>query len=262
MAPNLQDNEFKIFVSLQISTRLEMGPKPVLPETDALFVSRLDELINMRHPLVGAPAPALLAVATELRARGWAAALASSHSHEAPAEKGTLGPRYRIVLQTNRPVLKAEVRPLVLHLAALLGLSECLDTNCAEPARLFYLPAYPSDRKALAERAVVDGGPLDVDELMQHAAVAHAAPVRRAFREKATNGSVIDLFNQQADIGHIIEQAGYKPAGRNRWTWPGSTSGTPGVVLLPESGRLYSHHGQDPLSCQEHSHDAFSVWAT
>lgn len=29
-----------------------MGPKPVVPETDALFVSRLDELINMRHPLV------------------------------------------------------------------------------------------------------------------------------------------------------------------------------------------------------------------
>lgn len=29
-----------------------MGPKPVAPETDELFISRLDELINMRHPLV------------------------------------------------------------------------------------------------------------------------------------------------------------------------------------------------------------------
>src|SRR6218665_2811722 len=29
-----------------------MGPKPVTPETDELFVSRLDELINMRHALV------------------------------------------------------------------------------------------------------------------------------------------------------------------------------------------------------------------
>jgi hypothetical protein len=52
MAPNLQDNEFKTFVFLQISTRFEMGPKPVMPKTDALFISRLDELINMRHPLV------------------------------------------------------------------------------------------------------------------------------------------------------------------------------------------------------------------
>ena len=29
-----------------------MGPKPTEPETDELFISRLDELINMRHPLV------------------------------------------------------------------------------------------------------------------------------------------------------------------------------------------------------------------
>ncbi|WP_410087707.1 hypothetical protein [Variovorax sp. N23] len=29
-----------------------MGPKPVTPESDELFVSRLDELINVRHPLV------------------------------------------------------------------------------------------------------------------------------------------------------------------------------------------------------------------
>lgn len=28
-----------------------MGPKPATPETDELFISRLDELINMRHPL-------------------------------------------------------------------------------------------------------------------------------------------------------------------------------------------------------------------
>jgi len=29
-----------------------MGPKPVTPESDDLFVSRLDELINMRHALL------------------------------------------------------------------------------------------------------------------------------------------------------------------------------------------------------------------
>lgn len=132
--------------------------------------------------------------------------------------------------------------------------------DCFDPARLFFLPAYPVERKYFAGSAIVDGSPLDVDALVQHAMVAEAAPVRRAFREKASNGSVIDLFNEQADIGQIVEQAGYSPAGRNRWIWAGSTSGTPGVVLLPESGRLYTHHGQDPLFCQEHSHDAFSVW--
>jgi IS5 family transposase len=29
-----------------------MGPKPDRPDSDDLFISRLDELINMKHPLV------------------------------------------------------------------------------------------------------------------------------------------------------------------------------------------------------------------
>jgi len=29
-----------------------MGPKPSQPQSDELFISRVDELINMRHPLV------------------------------------------------------------------------------------------------------------------------------------------------------------------------------------------------------------------
>jgi len=29
-----------------------MGPKPAAPESGELFISRLDELINLRHPLV------------------------------------------------------------------------------------------------------------------------------------------------------------------------------------------------------------------
>ena len=29
-----------------------MGPKPSQPQSEELFISRLDELINMRHPLV------------------------------------------------------------------------------------------------------------------------------------------------------------------------------------------------------------------
>ena len=29
-----------------------MGPKPASPRTEALFINRLDELINLKHPLV------------------------------------------------------------------------------------------------------------------------------------------------------------------------------------------------------------------
>jgi hypothetical protein len=210
---------------------------------------------------VTGPAPVPLDVlADELKARGWRAALATSHSHEGPAEAGTLGPRYRIVFAVSRPVRPEEIKPLVLHVAALLGLADCLDEKCMDASRLFYLPRCPADRWALRQNAAVDGAPLDVDALLEGVEVASMAPARRAFKASTSSGTVIDLFNEQADIGHIVTQEGYIPKGRNRWMWPGSTSGVPGVVLLPDSGRLYSHHGQDPLCCGAHSHDAFSVW--
>lgn len=41
-----------IAVSLQIAPRSLMGPKPSQPQTAELFRPRLDEQINMKHPLV------------------------------------------------------------------------------------------------------------------------------------------------------------------------------------------------------------------
>lgn len=72
---------------------------------------------------------------------------------------------------------------------------------------------------------------------------------------------MIEAFNAQADMGHLLEQQGYASKGRNRWMWPGSTSGLAGVTLMADTGRVYSHHPGDPLA-GEHSHDAFSVWCT
>ena len=67
-------------------------------------------------------------------------------------------------------------------------------------------------------------------------------------------------FNAEHDPGEILERNGYTRAGK-RWIAPDSTTWTPGVVLLPDSGpqRVYSHHGADPLA-DGHSHDAFSVY--
>ena len=200
--------------------------------------------------------PALRDLATELELRGWACCLATSHRHEAPAEGGTLGPRYRVVFRLSRPITSAEIKPLGQHVVHMLGLGDCTDTSCLEPARFFYMPRAPKDREHLAERALIDGSPLDVDALLAQAKAAQAAPARRV---ASATGSVIDAFNDQADIGTILEQHGYEESGRNRWIWPGSTTGTPGVHLLPESGRVYSHHPADPLA-GVHSHDAFSAW--
>lgn len=200
--------------------------------------------------------PTLQALAAELELWGVAAALATSYSHEAPAaDRATLGPRYRLVLRPSRAIEPSEVKALGLHVAALLGLSDCIDTGCLEPARLYYLPRCPADRLRLAESAEVKGQPLDVDEMLRAAQASKAGPPQGG----KASGSVIAAFNAAHDAGAILERHGYVSAGRNRWRWPQSTTGLAGVVLFPESGRVFSHHGADPLH-GEHGHDAFSAW--
>lgn len=202
--------------------------------------------------------PPLQAVAAELELRGISAALATSYSHQEPTgDDGTVGPRYRVAIVLSRPILPDEVKPLGLHVARLLGLADAFDAACLEPARLYYLPRCPAEREHLAEHAIVEGRPLDVDAMLSAARAATAPPPGRSKGTEAA--SVIDAFNAAHDVGAILESHGYRAAGRDRWVWPQSTTGEPGVVKLPDSGRIYSHHGADPLA-GAHSHDAFSAW--
>lgn len=79
-------------------------------------------------------------------------------------------------------------------------------------------------------------------------------PPRR--RSTSDRPDIIGAFNQAHDVRALLEAHGYQPKGR-RYLAPTSTSGMPAVVVL-ESGRVYSHHGADPLA-DGHSHDAFDV---
>ena len=108
------------------------------------------------------------------------------------------------------------------------------------------LPELPPDLWALWQRAMA--GKRDRK--------AENAPAR----EYAVGDGVIQRFNAEADIGYILESHGYMPSGA-RWCAPESTSGDPGVVLLPDSEppRVYSHHASCPLA-DGYAHDAFSVW--
>jgi hypothetical protein len=204
--------------------------------------------------------PPMDELATELELRGWDAALATSHSHEGPAEAGTLGPRYRVALRTDRPVKPEEIKPLAMHVADTLGVGDCVDTSCMEPARLFYDARVPHDRQALAQSAIIEGEALNVDALLSEA-IAVSAPIRR--KAGGSTGSVIDAFNQQADFASIIEPHGYEPRGRNRCMWPSSSTRVAGVVQVPRTGRLFSHHPNDPLYTGGPgggAHDTFSAW--
>lgn len=241
---------------------IEPGPRTGerVAHWDALALDvegKAERLPDGSKRLIGPKAPTLAEMATELELWGLAAVLHTSHGHEAPAAGGdTLGPRYRVVLHPSRPILPAEIKPLGLAVVSMLGLSDCTDTKCLEPARLFFLPRCPEERAHLAQSAVLDGEVLDVDAILSQAKRSAEPPPRKP---GPAGASVIDAFNAQADIGHLLEQHGYMPKGRNRWMWQGSTSGLAGVVLLPDTGRVYSHHPGDPLH-SEHSHDAFSVW--
>lgn len=241
---------------------IEPGPRTGerVAHWDALALDvegKAERLPDGSKRLIGPKAPTLAEMAAELELWGLAAVLHTTHTHEEPAAGGdTLGPRYRVVLHPSRPILPHEIKPLGLAVVAMLGLGDCIDTKCLEPARLFFLPRCPEERAHLAQSAVLDGEVLDVDAILSQAKRSAEPPPRKT---GPAGGSVIATFNAQADIGHLLEQHGYMPKGRNRWMWQGSTSGLAGVVLLPDTGRVFSHHPGDPLH-SDHSHDAFSVW--
>ena len=241
---------------------IEPGPRTGerVAHWDALALDvegKAERLPDGTKRLTGPKAPTMSDMAAELELWGLAAVLHTTHTHEEPAADGdTLGPRYRVVLNPSRPILPAEIKPLGLAVVAMLGLSDCTDTKCLEPARLFFLPRCPEERAHLAQSAVLDGEVLDVDAILTQAKRSAEPPPRKA---GPAGASVIASFNAQADIAHMLQQHGYTPKGRNRWMWQGSTSGLAGVVLLPDTGRVYSHHPGDPLH-SDYSHDAFSVW--
>lgn len=206
--------------------------------------------------VIGPEPPAVSAILAEVALWGWRCILHTSYSFTEEH------PRYRLVFYPDRQLNPAEVEPLGKHVAALLGIGDCLDTGALEPARLFYLPRCPADRIDGFRHADTQGAALPVDELLAEAArINEANKPATTTRRTGKSAGVIEAFNAARDIGAILEQHGYKPHGRRRWLWAGSTTGLPGVRLLPDAvpERVYSSHGGDPLA-DEHAHDAFDVF--
>lgn len=68
--------------------------------------------------------------------------------------------------------------------------------------------------------------------------------------------SVIDEFNRCHDIEELLRTHGYIKRG-SKWLYPQSSTGLPGVTIA--DGKVYSHHGADPLA-NGHQNDAFEVF--
>jgi putative DNA primase/helicase len=212
------------------------------------------ETVDGVKKVVGAEPPALDAMLAEVGLSGWCCILHTSFSHAVEH------PRYRLTFSLSRPLAPAEVKPLGLHVAAILGIGDCIDTGCLEPARLFYLPRCSVDRKDLFRHAETQGVALPVDELLAQTAQIDDAQ-KSAPRRTGQSGNVIEAFNDVHDVGAILEQHGYEKRDKGRWLWPGSTTGLAGVRLLPDANpqRVYSSHGGDPLN-DGHAHDAFDLF--
>lgn len=203
--------------------------------------------------LTGFAAPPVKEMRRELEALGWAGCVSTSSSHMADG----LGPRYRVVIPASRLIKRAEIKPIGMLVAARLGMGEWVDDSCLDASRLFYWPRVMRDRISLAEHVTCEGNFIDVDALLSEVrAIKQKLPSEPVAPQER---SVIEAFNLRHDIGELLERHGYKAAGESRWISPSSTSGLPGIVRLPKSDKVYSHHGIDVLSTG-HAHDAFSAF--
>lgn len=203
----------------------------------------------------GPEPPGVDAMVATLTRQGWRAILHTSYSHLDPAivPREQAHPRYRLVLALSRPLTRSELRPLGLQVAARLGLDACVDTQCLEPARLYYLPRCPPSRRTAFRHHVLAGEPLPVGPLL-----AASRPVSAA---GSPSHGVIAAFNATHSIAELLQHHGYLPRGGQRWLHPASSTGVAGVRLVPGSTpeRVYSSHAQDPLNTGQ-AHDAFGVY--
>lgn len=225
--------------------------------------TRLDRATGLKT-VVGPEPPSVEAMVAELTLQGWRSILHTSYSHLDPRVQpgDRVHSRYRVVLALSRPLQPVELRPLGLQVAAWLGLSDCLDTACLEPARLYYLPRCPLERCEAFRHHVLAGEPLPVEVVLAESRRITALCTQTAHSEagrQTTN--VIAAFNAAHPIGELLVRYGYLPQGAQRWLHPASTSRRPGVRVLPDSRpeRVYSSHAQDPLNTGQ-AHDAFSVY--
>ncbi|WP_275629058.1 bifunctional DNA primase/polymerase [Pseudomonas sp. 273] len=83
-----------------------------------------------------------------------------------------------------------------------------------------------------------------------------AKPKPKAPGRAGSSRSVIDAFNQAHDVESLLAAHGYTQRGK-KWLCPHSSTGLPGVTI--SEGRVYSHHGSDPLA-NDHQNDAFDVF--
>lgn len=196
------------------------------------------------------PAPADLHL--RCTSLGWRHWIATTFTHAPEA------PRYRLILALTEPLAPDLYRKVWSLPLEQLGLLDCADAVCRDPARLFLLPACRRERAHLFELYHGEGAALDSRTLAALWAAREAMkpklapPPTRTY----TGPSVIEQFNATHTVLDLLETHGYEKCGQ-RWARPNTKHGA-GLIVFSD-GRAFSHHAGDPLAGGPH--DAFSIYA-
>jgi putative DNA primase/helicase len=96
----------------------------------------------------------------------------------------------------------------------------------------------------------------DAEALCPWAIKTKPSPKTRTSPTERASPSVIEQFNRAHEVESLLTAHGYTQHGQ-RWLCPQSSTGLPGVSVT--HGKVYSHHGADPLA-NGHQNDAFAVY--
>ena len=214
------------------------------------------------NKLTGEVPPKFADVVDRIRNQSWCAAVYTSHSHTSAA------PRYRIVLPLSEEI--APNLPVVELVAGHLGLFGVIDTSKLGPASLFYFPSCEPGSPEHHEAELVDGYPIhsayieecanellvnrEAEQAKARAEALEAAARRREERAKGgydPDTSIVEQIRDRLDLAGELIAHGYKHVAGNRYLYPESETGIPGVYLVTGRDaieRAYSHHSGDPLA--------------
>ena len=145
----------------------------------------------LAYDLEASPAspPPPAALHARCSALGWRHVIVSTYSHTPEA------PRYRLVLALTRPLAPDLYRRVWSLPLESLGITDCVDVACRDPARLYLLPACPQSRAHLFEHYHGAGNPLNTDSLATIWAAREMRKPKSAPKVRAINAGDLSLIH-------------------------------------------------------------------
>jgi hypothetical protein len=181
-------------------------------------------------------------------------------------------PRIRVIVPLAKPwrssdyptIKEAEQAwaSIVAKVADMLQLVD-FDSCSIRLTQLYYFPRFPKNGPK-PQSIIIEGETLDAFSLKESAQTSGASDVNGVNIVhngiENTNGyGVIGNFNFFFTVDEILIKHDYTKVDENRYLYSESASGSPGVSLLEEGRKAFSHHTSDPLA-DGHAHDAFDCF--